>query len=30
MEKIIGKPELFIHMGADWNQVEKNYSGADS
>lgn len=23
MEKIIGKPELFIHMGADWNQVEK-------
>lgn len=23
MEKIIGKPGLFIHMGADWNQVEK-------
>lgn len=21
MEKIIGKPGLFIHMGADWNQV---------
>lgn len=23
MEKIIGKPGLFIHMWADWNQVEK-------
>lgn len=22
MEKIIGKPGLFKHMGADWNQVE--------